>query len=110
MARSIIKRFDSYTLSYRSGHHQMDARIYCWDGRTRVGTIDFIIEGIRIPANGYYPDPGSWGIYVYYTAGRFSEVLHILEHEEPLHLYYTESTGDAGIITSDREPVGEQES
>ena len=75
-----------------------------------MGTIDFIKEGIPIPANGYYPDPGSWGIYVYYAAGRFSEVLHILEHEEPLHLYYTEKSGDAGIITSDREPVGEQES
>jgi len=109
MIRTVIEIFDTYTLSYRSGHHRLDARIYCFQGNRRVGTIDFIKEDIAIPANGYYPDPGSWGIYIHYAAKRFTEVLGILQNEKPLHLYFTEETGDAGIITSDKEPVGEQE-
>lgn len=109
MNRTVTEVFDTYTLSYRSGHHLMDARVYCFQGNTRVGTIDFIKDGIAIPANAYYPDPGSWGIYIHYTAKRFIEVLSILQNEKPLHLYFTEETGDAGIITNEKEPVGEQE-
>ncbi len=109
MNRTVIEVFDTYKLSYRSGHHQLDARIYCFQSDKRVGTIDFIKEGIAIPANEYYPDPGRWGIYIHYAAQRFNEVLRILQYEKPLHLYFTDETKDAGIITSEKEPVGEQE-
>jgi len=109
MAHSITKTFDSYTLSYRSGHPQMDARIYCFQGNTRVGTIDFIKQGLIIPKNMYDKNPGGWGIYIYYSIARFADVLTILENEKPLILYFTEDTLDAGIITSEYEPVGEQE-
>ncbi len=109
MAQNVTKTFESYTLSYRSGHPQMEARIYCFQGTTRVGTIDFIKEGTRIPSNSYDPSVGGWGIFIYFALTRFKDVLTILQYEKPLMLYFTPDTLDAGIITTEYEPVGEQE-
>jgi hypothetical protein len=109
MANPTINPFDSYTLSYRSGHPSLEARIYCWKGSTRVGTIDFQKEGTSLPANLFDGQAGGWGIYIHFHLSRFDDVITTLRYEKPLHLYFTPDTLDAGIITSDHEPIGEQE-
>jgi len=109
MAQTIQKDFDKYSLGYYSQHHQMDARIYLWKGNTRVATIDFIRKGQTIPKNLYDPNPGGWGIYMYFEAARFSEVLKILQTEKPLQAHIVLDTMQAGITTTGHEPVGDSE-
>jgi hypothetical protein len=109
MAQTIQKDFDKYSLGYYSQHHQMDARIYLWKGNTRVATIDFIKKGQTIPKNLYDSNPGGWGIYMYFEAARFSEVLKILQTEKPLQAHIVLDTMQAGITTTGHEPVGDSE-
>jgi len=109
VANPVIKAFDTYTLSYRSGHPSLEARIYCWSGSTRVGTIDFLKEGANLPDNSHDSSPGGWGVYIHHPLSRFNDVTAVLRHEKPLHSYFTPDTLDAGIITTTREPLGELE-
>ncbi|SEQ40313.1 hypothetical protein SAMN04488038_10667 [Solimonas aquatica] len=105
-ASPVIAPFDAYTLSYRSGHPTLAARIYCWSGARRVGTIDFQNEGAPLPANFYDGGNGGWGVYLFHPLSRFEDVLRILDSERPLHLYFTPDTLDAGIISSAAQAVG----
>ena len=109
MVKTISESFDDYSFGYYSQHHQMDARFYLWQGDTRVGTLDFIKKGEIIPRNEYYPDPGSWGIYLYFEAERFNEVLTLLQTEKPLRVWIELDNYAGGIVSSEHEPVGEQE-
>jgi len=109
MVKTISESFDDYSFGYYSQHHQMDARFYLWQGDTRVATLDFIKKGEIIPRNEYYPDPGSWGIYLYFEAERFNEVLTLLQTEKPLRVWIELDNYAGGIVSSEHEPVGEQE-
>ncbi|MDD1751876.1 MAG: hypothetical protein LUQ38_02150 [Methanotrichaceae archaeon] len=109
MVKTINESFDEYSFGYYSQHNQMEASIYLWQGETRVATLDFIKKGETIPKNGYYPDPGSWVIYLYYEAERFNEVLAILQTEKTLRVWIELDNYVGGIVTSGHEPVGEQE-
>ena len=109
MVKTINENFDEYSFGYYSQHPQMDASIYLWQGETRVATLDFIKRGQPIPKNNYYPDPGSGGIYLYFEAERFDEVLTILQFEKTLRVWIELDNYVGGIVTSEHEPVGEQE-
>jgi hypothetical protein len=102
--------FETYGFGYYSEHHQMTARIYCFHGDKRVGTIDFIKEGVNIPDNFYDPSTNGWGVYLYYQGNQFRDVLAILEYEGPLSIWIETNSKVGGIVTkSNYEPVGEQE-
>jgi antitoxin component YwqK of YwqJK toxin-antitoxin module len=109
MAKTINESFDEYSFGYYSQHHQMKASIYLWKGETRVATLDFINKDQAMPKNNYYSDPGSWGIYLYFEAERFNEVLTILQTEKTLRVWIELDNCVGGIVSSEHEPVGEQE-
>jgi hypothetical protein len=48
------------------------------------------------------------GIYLYYKANRFTDIMTMLKEEKPLYLHF-DTAKKYGYIGTSNEPVGEQE-
>lgn len=100
------RSFDSYKISYLSGHNNFAVEVNCNDDKTLVGRLRFVDEGQFQFANSLGPD----GIlYVYYPLKRFPDVLEILREEKPLLMYVDTDSGTGSLSTGPYEPVGEDE-
>jgi len=87
----ISKPFDSYIISYVSGYPH-DCVVNCFNGDTYAGRMIFN----EAPSLHYY-------------SRHYENIVTILRYEKPLMLFYMPTSKTGGIITSEREPVGEQE-
>lgn len=100
----ITKEFDSYSISYYSGHPQ-EAIINCFKANGLVGRMVFYKEGTSIPPN---TNP-SYGPSLNYSMSRFPDVMGILLHEKPLKLLYDTTYLMGYLETGSYEPIGEEE-
>ncbi len=80
--------------------------IECYDKGTYVGSLTFHKDGAPIPPDEERPENF---IRLHYTASQFNDVIGILRHEKPLYLRLAPSYPMGHISTSEREPVGEEE-
>jgi hypothetical protein len=104
---TISTDFETYLLGYYSADKTMTARIYCFKGDKRVGTVEFVKDGVTIQDNFYDPSAGGWGIYLYYKERQFSDILTILQTVGPLNIWIETNSKVGGIVTqSHNVPVG----
>ncbi len=75
-------------------------------GNSYVGRIVFFKDESTIPDNANY----SSGPSIHYPLSRFNDVINILRQEKPLYLFLNLNNKIGIVATSDREPVGEEES
>lgn len=101
----ISKPFDSYIISYVTGY-PYDCVVTCFNGSEIAGRIIFYKQNLDLPANeltsGTQPS-------LHYHTTHFENIINIFRYEKPLMLFYIPASKTGGIITSEREPVGEQE-
>jgi hypothetical protein len=105
----VHRRFDRYVLYYISGSSAsvgvpQEAEIDLFDGSNRAGILYFHPDGSTLPAN---QDTVN-GIYAYYEARRFADVMETLREEMPLYVALDTDRGVA-YVGSGKEPVGEEE-
>lgn len=98
--------FEKYLLGYYSGHHMMTARIYCFKGDKRVGTVEFIKEGQQIQDNFYDPSKGGWGIYLFYRESQFKDILSIIQSIKTLSIWIETNSKLGGIVSPPNIPIG----
>ena len=102
--------FDKFKVWYYSSHAQdayYDALIYCYQGTTQVGRIEFYKNEVS-------PDILSSRVsngqpVVRFRIERFHDVHQLLLHEKPLSLSVNETNGIGSIGTDALEPTGEEE-
>jgi hypothetical protein len=96
--------FDFYAINHLSEHPSVDAQITCFGaGGAIVGTLNFIKDGVALPANVPGPPP-----IVAFPIRQFNDVVTTLRYEKPLAFNFNSST-KIGTVGTAREPVGEQE-
>lgn len=100
----ISKPFDSYIISYVSGYPH-DCVITCFNGDAYAGRMIFYKENSDLPPNVMFNDAPS----LHYHSRHYDAIVNILRYEKPLMLFFIPTSKTGGIITSEREPVGEQE-
>lgn len=100
----ISKPFDSYIISYVSGYPH-DCVVTCFQADAYAGRLIFYKDGGDVPANVIFNDAPS----LHFNTRHFDNIMAMLRYEKPLMLFYMPSSKTGGIITSEREPVGEQE-
>ena len=106
----IQKEFTSYVVYYISGSSvnigmPQDAEIDCFTAKNkRAGIIYFYPDNVKLPSNRDTVN----GIYLYFRASRFADVMTMLKEEKPLYLNL-ETTKKHGYVGTSIEPVGEQE-
>jgi hypothetical protein len=102
--------FDTYKIQYFSSYQGFlpDAQIFCYQGTTFVGQIEFHKAETSNDALGCgVLDAGK--PYVRYRSDRFRDVYRLLLHEKPLFLWVDEMKGNGSVGTADYEPIGEEE-
>jgi hypothetical protein len=102
--------FDKYKLWYYSSYPlnaYYEALIYCYQGSTFVGRIEFYKAGT--PADTLKSQINAGQPFVRYKIDRFPDVYQILLHEKPLSIFVNDSNGIGLIGTDDFEPTGEEE-
>jgi hypothetical protein len=99
-----MTEFDGYSLQYFSDpSSDLEAKILLSYNAKYVALLLFVKTGRRIPANAI----GGVGLpVVHFPIAKFSTILDIIRNEKPL---YVDLLGFAGSISTDIEPVGEQE-
>lgn len=101
----MTNEFDAYRLYYHSApQYQWQSRLYLYNNGTYVGSIFFMKDGVDMPANVEI----SGHPRLYYSTGKFEEIMNILRHEEPLYITLVPSNG-IGTISTSSEPIGEEE-
>lgn len=95
--------FDFYAVNHFSEHPTVDAQITCFSAGVIVGTLNFIKDGIALPANVVGPPPT-----VHFPVREFNDVVTTLRYEKPLAFNFNNSS-KIGTVGTAREPVGEQE-
>jgi hypothetical protein len=104
---TIESDFETYGLGYYSEDNTMTARFYFFKGNKRVGTFEFVKDGVTIQDNSYDPSAGGWGIYLYYKESQFSDILTMLQTTGPLTIWIETNSKVGGIVTqSNYVPVG----
>jgi hypothetical protein len=102
----IVKtEFDAYIIRYYSGAH-MEASILCYKGPAYVGRCGFYKDDSPIPDNVKLNS----GPYINFAISRFNDVITILREEKPLYLSFNTNNKVGGVVTDEREEVGEEES
>ena len=108
---NVHRDFTKYVIYYISGGGNpsiglpQEAEIDCFtDKDERAGIIYFFPDSVPLPQNHDTVN----GIYLYYRASRFADVMSLLREEKPLYLYLNTSNW-SGYVGSAFEPVGEQE-
>jgi len=99
-------QFESYAINYLGGQSTTNKRgayIYCFSGTTLVGRLQFFMNAADVAKNDYTGNIVTLSFHI----SQFQDVLHVLEYEKPLYLFF--NSGDGRIGTWDQEPVGEQE-
>lgn len=100
----ISKPFDSYIISYVTGYPH-DCVVNCFHGDAYAGRLIFYKDGNELPPNVMFNDAPSLHFYTRH----YPHIMDIMRFEKPLMLFYVPSSRTGGVITSEREPVGEQE-
>lgn len=105
MAYSVEKISDY--LIYYMGHSTIshDAEIDLFYKGKRVGILYFYREGKEILEDGMTVN----GVYLHFQLYRFDSILHILQSEKPIFIWYDKESRTGNLSTS-REKVGEEES
>jgi hypothetical protein len=102
----IVKtEFDAYVIRYYSGAH-IEASILCYKGPAFVGRCRFFKDDGPIPDNITLKS----GPYINFSISRFNDVITILREEKPLYLGFDTNNNIGGVVTDEREEVGEEES
>lgn len=100
----ISKPFDSYIISYVTGYPH-DCVITCFNGETYAGRLIFYKLNADLPPNVMFNDAPS----LHYHTTHYQQIIDIFRYEKPLMLFFVPTSKTGGVITSEREPVGEQE-
>lgn len=101
-----IREFDEYKVNYYSAlRATLVARIILLAGGRGIGWINFISESASMPQNHVHVNGG---LIVNFPESKFSDIVDILRHEDPLFVVLNTDSG-AGAIQTDREPIGEEE-
>jgi len=110
------KPFDNYTVQIRGGTEGRIALLLCYQGASYVGRIAFYEDGTELVPD-YLFHPGTQEeVRIIMPMKRFGAVMSIVRNEKPLALYIdvdrgpgAATIGHGHLITSEREPVGEEE-
>lgn len=110
---TVTRHFDEYRLRiYGTLVSSVGARLWCYDKDGLVGRIDFYPDGVRLPMD-RLDDPEKRTILLNMPMSRFDAVMDTVRLEKPLWLllnYGIPTPGsDWGMLGSDMEPVGEEE-
>lgn len=103
-------KFDNYRIFYYSSYPldaYYDALIYCYNGSTLVGRIEFH-KPAAAPATLMSRIVGGQP-FVLYRIDRFPDVQQILLNEKPLYLFVNGDNGIGIVGTDELEPVGQEE-
>jgi hypothetical protein len=95
--------FDFYVVNHLSEHPSVDAQITCIGAGVNVGILNFIKDGLALPANIGGPPP-----VVNFPIRQFNDVITTLRYEKPLAFNFSPGN-KIGTVGTVREPVGEQE-
>jgi hypothetical protein len=95
--------FDFYVVNHLSEHPSVDAQITCVGAGATVGILNFIKDGLSLPANVGGPPP-----VVAFPIRQFNDVITTLRYEKPL-AFNLNPGNKIGTVGTGREPVGEQE-
>lgn len=95
--------FDFYVVNHLSEHPTVDAQITCVGAGATVGILNFIKDGVALPANVGGPPP-----VVAFPIRQFNDVITTLRYEKPLAFNFNGSN-KIGTVGTGREPIGEQE-
>ena len=100
----ISKPFDSYIISYVTGYPH-DCVVTCFNGDAYAGRLIFYKPNVELPPNVMFNDAPS----LHYHTTHFDNIITLMRYEKPLMLFFVPTSKTGGVITSEREPVGEQE-
>jgi len=107
---TVTAKFDNYRIFYYSSYAldaYYDALIYCYNGPTFVGRIEFH-KPATAPAMLKSKIIGGQP-FVLYRIDRFADVQQILLNEKPLYLFVNGDNGIGTLATEELEPVGQEE-
>jgi|SRR5215210_6700135 len=102
--------FDKFKIWYYSSYPlngYYDALIYCYQGTTFVGRIEFYKAETAVGSLASQIVSGQ--PWVRYRIDRFPDVYQLLLHEKPLNLHVNGDNGIGIVSTADFEPTGEEE-
>ena len=97
------KQFDSYRVNVTHGLWT-DAQILCYKGGVYQGNINFMPDNVNEPtinANGT--------LSLYYPTESFESVYTMCREESPVYIEIWGSSDKYCRVTTDTEPVGEEE-
>ena len=101
-----IREFDEYKINYYSAlRSSLVARVTLLMGGRGVGWINFVSESAPTPQNQVHVNGG---LIINFSESKFSDIVDILRHEDPLFVVLNTDSG-GGAIQTDREPIGEEE-
>lgn len=107
---TVTAKFDNYRIFYYSSYPldaYYEALIYCYQGTTFVGRIEFYKPAT---APGSLASIISGGQpFVRYRIDRFPDVQQILLNEKPLYLFVNDANGIGTLGTDELEPTGAEE-
>ena len=99
-----IMRFNRYSTSLYSGAQgDTEARIRCYDGDRHLGDISFQPDG-TVRANRMVAGRPE----LHFPLSQYNDVITTLRYEKPLHLMIN-TTALYGYVSTEKEPVGEEE-
>lgn len=107
-SNEIIHGFDNYKLYFYSpalaNPSPVVAMVSCYSAKTFVGNLIFFKEGTPLYENQINGNV----IFLFYTNNRFADLMTTLREESPLFLRINDGNF-GGMVTTNREPVGEEE-
>ena len=97
------KEFNTYRVNIVHGLWS-DAAISCYKDATYLGTIYFMKNNVKEPtinSNGAF--------LLYYPSDKFDSILDLCREESPVYIEIWGSTNKYCMVTTNKEPVGEEE-
>jgi hypothetical protein len=83
----------------------LGAFIHCFHGGTNVMSCSFYNDEENVPSNNHTPPHR---VNLAYPMSKFDSVLKVLQTEKPLYFGFI-STNKLGYVSTNSEPVGEEE-
>jgi hypothetical protein len=104
----IYSAISSYKVVFYGTHSQstIGAFIHCYHDGKNVMSCVFYNDEENVPSNNHTPPHR---VNLAYPISKFDSVLHILQSEEPIYFGFI-NTNKLGYVSTQTEPVGEEES
>ena len=101
---SVYHKIDAYKVWFYT-HNKSLIQVQVYNGANYIGTLNFV-ETDLIQQN---MEDSHGLIQLYFIKNDYSLIMDLLRNEKPLFLWYNQDAKTGGIVTDEKESIGEGE-